>query len=408
MTGEHHPRRGQPTPDYVAQQDRPLRMLFFNEGNLGTHVLGHGQLEAALRSGLEGLPSFDARFAGLRPMGRLTLALATRRIRPLARANLDAQPLRWHLIQALRARAAIAAEVSACRPDAIQVHSHSIGLALGRLITRIPVLLSVDVTVRDWWAMPAWRPDAGWAAVEIAPSVALERRALQRAALVLGWTAWACRAVEAEAPSARVVEHHPGIDLKRFQPARRRERTLPRILFIGGRFREKGGEDLLSALSEAIGFDLEVDVVTPHQLEPRPGLRTHRLSPSAPELIDLLQQADAFCLPSHADAAPWAVLEAMACGTPVVSTRVGGIPDMLAEGRAGVLIDHGDRRALREAIQSLLANPRWAEQLAIAARRRCEERFDASLQLRRLAAMVRDLLLIRERRAEGGSGGLRR
>ncbi len=368
-------------------------MLFFNEGNLGTHVLGHGQLEVALRSGLDAVPQLQARFCGLEPMGRLAHALATRRIGSLARAHLDAQTLRWHLVQSLRARAAIAAELSAYRPDAIQVHSHSIGLAMGATMRRIPVLLSVDVTVRDWWAMPAWRPAGRLAEVEIAPSVALERRAFRRCALVLGWTAWACRAVEAQAPSARVVEHHPGIDLQCFRPAPRRPRELPRVLFVGGRFREKGGEDLLAALAGLIGTELEVDVVTPYQLEPSPGLRVHRLAPSAPELIDLLQQADLFCLPSHADAAPWALLEAMACGTPVVASRVGGVPDMLAHGSAGILIDHGDRRALSGAVRSLLADHERSAQLAAAARRRCEQHFDASLQLKRLAALVEDLRL---------------
>ena len=115
------------------------------------------------------------------------------------------------------------------------------------------MVLSIDSTVRQWWAMPAWSSANGDAAVTIAPSQALERRAMRRAALVLAWTAWARRAAEATAPDARVVEHHPGIDLQRYAPAAREPRSRARVLFVGGRFVEKGGEDLLAALGRRSG-----------------------------------------------------------------------------------------------------------------------------------------------------------
>ena len=220
-----------------------------------------------------------------------------------------------------------------------------------------PVVLSLDTTVRDWSEMPGWRLSTRRAAVTMAPSVALERRALRAAALVFAWTAWARRGVEREAPGANVLAHHPGLDLERYRPAVRRERRLPRVLFVGGRFLAKGGEDLLAALAEELGRELELDIVTPAAVPERAGVRVHRLGPSDPQLLELQQQADLLCLPTHGDAEPWVVLEAMACGTPVLSTRVGGIPELLGEGRAGMLIEHGDRRALREAVRSLLADP---------------------------------------------------
>ncbi|HEV3069930.1 MAG TPA: glycosyltransferase family 4 protein [Solirubrobacteraceae bacterium] len=357
-----------------------MRALFFNEGNLGTHILGQGQLQDALRIGLTSAPEIEARFAGLTPMGPLARAAAIRTTVPLSRAGLDFRTLRWHTVQALRARAALQRELRAWPADVVHVHSHSIALALAGTMRTVPTVLSVDVTVGDWWAMPAWRPAQFYAPLTIAPSRALERRAFQRAALVLAWTRWACKAVQQSAPSAHVVEHHPGIDLDRYRPAPRRERSRPRVLFVGGRFVEKGGEDLLQALGEMLGSEVELDLVTPAEVDPRPGVRVHRLSPSDPELLDLQQQADLFCLPTHGDAAPWAVLEAMACGTPIVSTRIGGIPDMLADGRAGVLVPHGDRGALREALRALLGDPQRRAALSDAARGRCEAHYDARRQ----------------------------
>jgi glycosyltransferase involved in cell wall biosynthesis len=369
-----------------------VRVLFFNEGNLGTHVMGQGQLEQALRTGLPFAPDVQARFAGLTPMGRLARAAATRPLRPLARTGLDMRVLRWHLTQALRARGALRAELRAWPADVAHVHSHSIALTMAATMRALPVVLSADTTVGDWWSMPAWAAGRRHSALTIAPSAALERRALERAALTLAWTAWTQRSLERAAPRARVVEHHPGIDLERYRPAARRERERLRVLFVGGRFAAKGGEDLLAALAGELGERVELDLVTTAAVTERPGVRVHRLSPSDPELLDLQQQADLMCLPTYGDAVPWAVLEAMACGTPVLATRVGGIPDLLDGGRAGSLIEHGDARALREALQTLLREPQARAALAARARARCEQRYDARRQLPRLIERLRELL----------------
>jgi glycosyltransferase involved in cell wall biosynthesis len=164
------------------------------------------------------------------------------------------------------------------------------------------------------------------------------------------------------------------------------------VLFVGGRFREKGGEDLLAALDGTLGRDVDVDLVTPASLPARPGVRTHRLDANDPQLIDLYQQADLLCLPTYGDTNPWVLLEAMACGCPVVSTRIGAIPELLDEGRAGVLVDHGDTRGLGEALRALLADGTRREELAARGRARCEERYDARRQFPVLAERLRSLV----------------
>ncbi|MGD1056699.1 MAG: glycosyltransferase family 4 protein [Solirubrobacteraceae bacterium] len=370
-----------------------MRVLFLNEGNLGTYIMGQAQLEQALQIGLPYTPEVEARFAGVGPLGRVAHAAATRPIGALASTGLDFRTLRWHLVQALRARRAVRRELRAWPADVVHVHSHSIALTMAATMRSVPVALSVDATVRDWWSMPAWS-DAQRRHHEltIAPSVALERRAFDHAAVVLAWTAWGRRSVESSAPGARVVEHHPGIDLDRYRPAPRRPRERPRVLFVGGRFLAKGGADLLDALGDQLGEGVEVDLVTPEDVPERPGVRIHRLGASDPQLLDLQQQADLFCLPTKADAVPWAVLEAMACGTPVLSTRVGGIGDLLDDGRAGVLVAAGDQRALREALQSVLGDAPRLTSLAARARERCEERYDARRQLPLLIEHFREAL----------------
>ena len=367
-----------------------MRLLFFNEGNLGSHVLGQAQVEATLRAMTDGVDGLDTRFVTLDPQGRWSHAAATWSHPLLARAGLDARTVRWHAVQALRARTTLAREVAGYRPDALHLHSHSIALGMGALMRATPSAVSVDVTIGDWTTMPAWRADRRSTAAQLAPVLAAERRAFRTAALVLAWTGWAARAVRAAEPRAHVVEHHPGLDLDQFRPAPKAPRARAKILFVGGRWEDKGGADLVAALGDDLGTTVELDAVTPADVPARPGLRVHRLGPGDPELMALRQQADLLALPSGADAAPWAVLEAMACGTPILGSDVGGIPDLVGAGddACGVLVPYGDRRALGAATRALLADPARLAALGTAARARAEARYDATRQTRALLDLL--------------------
>ena len=96
-----------------------------------------------------------------------------------------------------------------------------------------------------------------------------------------------------------------------------------------------------------------------------------------PQIIDLLARTTLFCLPSHWESFPLAVLEAMAAGVPVVATEVGDTPYILDNGRAGTLVPPHDVSALAGAIQRLLAHPDERERLAEAGRDRVRTEFGA-------------------------------
>lgn len=369
-------------------RDGALRAVFVNEGELGRGVMGHPRLEDALRVGLSHRSDVDPQFVRLPPMGA-GARLVTRQIPGLGHLDLDLQPVRWHAVQAVRARAAVGRAVRTWPADVLHVHSHSIALGLGSLMERLPTVLSLDATIWDWQAMEVWRPLRRHSRTMLAPSLAAERRAFARSAAAVAWSAWSARGAARASPTANVVQLHPGLDLERFRPAPKQRRDRPRILFVGGRFAEKGGYDLLAALEPQLAAGaVELDLVTAAEVSPPHGVRVHRLSSRDERLVELLQQADVFCLPTLGDSNPWVLLEAMACGTAVVATGIGAIPELLDEGRSGVLVAPGDRRGLGDALRTLVEREDRRRELGGEARTRCERHYDA----RRQTALLVDLL----------------
>jgi glycosyltransferase involved in cell wall biosynthesis len=381
-----------------ASRERPrLRALFISEQSVGPGVMGQQVLGEILADQL-GRLDIEARHVALTPMGR-GARLAARAVPWIGRLDLDAQPLRWHLTEAARARRVLRAQLARHGADVMHLHGHTLSLLARAEMLRVPALVSVDATVVDWHAMGIWRPVRRYSGATMWPSVLLERRAFAAAARVVAVSEWARAAVERTSPGARVVVHRTGVDLERFRPAPRGERERPRLLFVGGRFAEKGGGELIEVLGPELGRSLELDVVTPEPVAPRDGLRVHRLAPRSAELVRLFQEADLFCLPTRGDAAPLAIIEAMACGLPVLSYEVGAIGELLGDGAAGRVVPRGDRRALRAGILELGSNPELRHRMGSAGRALCERRHDIRVQAPRLVELMRGVAADRPERA---------
>ena len=104
----------------------------------------------------------------------------------------------------------------------------------------------------------------------------------------------------------------------------------------------------------------------------------------------LLRQVKVFALPSivddegHMDGLPIALLEAAACGLPMVSTAVAGIPDIVIDGVTGIVVPERDPQALAEAIERLLADDGLCRRMGQAARRLVEEEFSREVSGRQM------------------------
>ncbi len=177
-----------------------------------------------------------------------------------------------------------------------------------------------------------------------------------------------------------------GVDCGEYRVAARpRDRATCVVTYVGNFHSEvKGHAPLLQAAALFAPGEIELRLVGSGRLEESMralagelGLMNRvRFLGQRADVRDLLADSDVFVMPSSSEGCPHALLEAMACGVPVVATRVGGIPEIVEDGRSGLLVPPNDPVALRDGLRSVLADDDLRVALSAAARCRVEEAFD--------------------------------
>ena len=94
------------------------------------------------------------------------------------------------------------------------------------------------------------------------------------------------------------------------------------------------------------------------------------------DVPEVLAAADVFVLSSLSECLPISILEAMAAGLPVVATRVGGVPELVADGETGLLVPAADPTALAQALRTLIEDADLRRRMGATGRERARERFD--------------------------------
>ncbi|UVW29935.1 glycosyltransferase [Massilia sp. H6] len=208
------------------------------------------------------------------------------------------------------------------------------------------------------------------------------------------------------APRAAVVVIPNSVPL----PPRATEPEEPgRILFLGEIGPRKGIYDLVEALALLRTRFPQVQLAiggqgAMHELRRRADLcqvadRIDELGwVDAGNKAHQLARAAIFCLPSHAEGLPMAMLEAMAAGKAVVVTGVGGMPDAVRDGVNGMLVPPGDVQALAAALARLLENEQERQRLGERARATIEQEFASGVVIGRLSEVYEQLRSARARR----------
>ena len=227
---------------------------------------------------------------------------------------------------------------------------------------------------------------------------------------------------------ARVQVINNGIDLEEYRERRDNavlarhgiDPVRPYILFVGRITRQKGIVHLVRALKHLDpGFQVVLCAGAPDTPEiaeemkaavelarqERPGVIWIEEMVSKEEIIPLYSQAELFVCPSIYEPFGIINLEAMACGTPVVASAVGGIPEVVVHGETGLLVPVEQMTVapfepvdaetfahdLAAAINELMRDEPRRRKMAEAARRRVEEQFSWSAIARRVADLYREV-----------------
>ena len=183
--------------------------------------------------------------------------------------------------------------------------------------------------------------------------------------------------------------------------------TQLRALYLGYLGQAKGSFDIIEAAKEIVSrhmpviFDLvgeelkKGDVIQLQNQIDQAGLGSvvtlHPVATGSRK-VEIFCDADIFIFPSYSEGMPIAVIEAMACGLPIIATRVGGVPEMVSDGVNGILIDPGRPDQIVGALQHLYENPDMRHSMKMNSYKTAFEKFDIEKLVPRLVSIYSKVL----------------
>ncbi len=296
--------------------------------------------------------------------------------------------------------------------DADVVHSHTWYTNLGGLLIKRAYAIPLVMTTHSLEPLRPWKREQLRGGYDL--SNWIEGTSLREADAVIavseGTRADILRVSDARPERVHVI--YNGIDTALYRPTNGKE-TLERygidpnrpfVLFVGRITRQKGIVHLVRALPQ---IDPDVQIVlcagAPDTQEiaaemgaavaaasaARPGVIWIRDMLPREDVIPLYSEAAVFCCPSIYEPFGIINLEAMACGTPVVASKVGGIPEVVVDGETGLLVPVEQQdiapyepvaptafsRDLAAALNRLLGDPALRDRMSVAGRARVEAHF---------------------------------
>ncbi|MGN6790882.1 MAG: glycogen synthase [Streptosporangiaceae bacterium] len=325
-------------------------------------------------------------------------------------------------LQTVSADLSMAAAVASA--DVVHSHTWYANLAghLAAILYSVPHVLTVH-------SLEPLRP---WKAEQLGGGYALsswcERVAIESAAAVIAVSSGMRADVLATYPSLtseRVHVIRNGIDTDEYAPDTGTDvlekhgidPERPTVVYVGRVTRQKGLPVLLRAAemldpqvqlvlcagqADTPELGAEVTGLVSHLRQSRSGVIWLNEMLPKPEVIQILSHAAVFACPSLYEPLGIVNLEAMACGTPVVGSNIGGIPEVVLDAQTGLLVPPGDDVTLAEALASLLSDPARAAAMGELGRERVAAEFSWASIAAQTAALYTDL--VREAQPGRGTG----
>lgn len=212
------------------------------------------------------------------------------------------------------------------------------------------------------------------------------------------------------ASARKIVQIYNGVDERKFRPAEGVRADEPLVVGTVGRLQEIKGQPVLVAavarllerLPEAarrlrvrLVGDGPLRATLEREIATRNLGNVVELAGERSDVADVMRGFDVFVLPSLGEGISNTILEAMACGLPVVATAVGGNTELVAHGETGTLVPPNDADALAAALAAYLEDPALRRRHGNAARDVVERRFALERMVERYRALYRDALRAR-------------
>ena len=265
------------------------------------------------------------------------------------------------------------------------IHSHKYKTNLYALLANIGLRRKLFSTCHNWLGDSFTMRFYAW----------LDKRILRNFDMIVGVSNEIRDELKKHVSHEKIMKVGNGIDIQKYKkPVDKKE--AKRVLhvddkqvigFVGRLSPEKGIGYLLRAVSSLINEGQNVCVMIVGDGEQIGVLREEARALKMEDRVIftgnrsdtpmLYGAMDVFVLPSLQEAFPMVILEAMACGVPVVATRVGDVAEIFEPNTSGLLVEAGDVTTLQNAIKEVLTDKNAAARMSEAARTRTEQRFSS-------------------------------
>jgi glycosyltransferase involved in cell wall biosynthesis len=365
------------------QRGSRTRILFISSVGLGFRRYYEQMIHYA---GLD--PDIDAVHIEVRQPLAVKLFCAS--VPVMVRRGWDQKSLRYHLAWWPILRRWFRGPLNLDHFDVVHItHGISLGF-VGAPQARAKFALNVDVTaVQDY-------RELGYSHVARMTMVAAEREMYRAADLVVCRNRWACGSVinDFGTPQERT---HVALSSLPLPPRSRADfpphEGLPRIAFVGHQFERKGGPELLRLHQQRFVDRAELHIFSGGALPDHSARNVvwHGGVPNETLRNEILPTMDLFVFPTRHDMSPWAVIEAAGAGLPIVSTKIGAIPEMVKDQESGFLCDVNDWESITLATDRLLADAALRDCMGRAARQHMQSNYNPNQEFPGLMTRLKQL-----------------